>query len=396
MKYVAALSVILVAAQAVRGEGEVRCVLLDGSLVSVRSMAIAGGRVSGDGAPADLTLDDLQRIRSAWDIDDIPFTGATTNIELRDGGRLYARQITIAEEKARIEGWGGLPLVVPVDLLRGVRLDLEADRAEFDKSLAAPAAELDRLFIENERDQLDSVTGLVESLDAEQLKIDVAGQIRTVQLGKIFGVVFAQPVDVKSQPKILVKFRDGSRLSGEKLSLANGKATLSLGANSEAQFDWLSVDDVAIRSSRMAYLSDLTPSKDEQTPFVTLPLPTQRDKSVSGNRLRVGLESFDKGLGVHARSALTFATDGKWDLFVAKIGLDEEADHKGDCVFQVLADGKSIFERRVQNRGVLPVAEEIKLPITGCQQLTLIVEPGAGLDLADHANWCDARLIKNK
>jgi hypothetical protein len=42
------------------------------------------------------------------------------------------------------------------------------------------------------------------------------------------------------------------------------------------------------------------------------------------------------------------------------------------------------------------VPADIKLPITGCQRLTLLVEPGAGLDLADHANWCDARLIKNK
>jgi hypothetical protein len=28
--------------------------------------------------------------------------------------------------------------------------------------------------------------------------------------------------------------------------------------------------------------------------------------------------------------------------------------------------------------------------------VTLVVEPGEGLDLGDHANWCDARFIKNK
>jgi hypothetical protein len=28
--------------------------------------------------------------------------------------------------------------------------------------------------------------------------------------------------------------------------------------------------------------------------------------------------------------------------------------------------------------------------------VTLLVEPGEGLDLADHADWCDARFIKNR
>ncbi len=393
LKYVAALSVVLIATL-VRGEVEVSCVLLDGSMVSVRSLAIAGDRVTGDGVPAGLTLDDLQRIRPALDVDDIPFSGATMIVELRGGSQLWAKQVSIADEKARIEGWGGQPLVVPVDLLRSVRLDIETERAEFNKSLAAPAAELDRLFIKNDRDQLDSVTGLVESLDAEQLKIDIAGQIRTVPRGKIFGIVFAQPVVAKSEPKFLVKLREGSRLGGEKLSLASGKGTLTLGAKSEALFDWSSMEEVTIRSSRMAFLSDLTPAKEEQTPIVTLPLPAQRDKSVSGGRLNVGVQFFDKGFGVHAHSALNFSTEGKWDLFVAKIGLDSNANGKGDCVFQVLADGKSIFQQR--RKGHEMFAEEIKLPITGCRELTLLVEPGVGLDLADHANWCDARLIKNK
>jgi hypothetical protein len=106
------------------------------------------------------------------------------------------------------------------------------------------------------------------------------------------------------------------------------------------------------------------------------------------------MERFDKGLGVHARSSLTFGLDGQWDTFVAKIGLDAEADGKGDCIFQVLADGKSIFQRRMTGRDL--GAAEVKLPITGCQELTLLVEPGEGLDLADHANWCDARLTKAK
>lgn len=383
----------LLIANVSRAEPTVTCVLLDGTRIDVQSLSITGDRVTGTGAPTDLTLDDLQRIEVS-NADDTPDTKATTLAELRGSGHLWARQISITDEKAHIEWSGGQPLVVPVDSLRSLLLDIETDRAEFDKSLATPSAELDRLFLKNDRDQLDSIPGLIESLDAEQLKIDVSGQIRTIPRGRIHGIIFAQPVAAKTEPRCLVKFLDGSRLGGDKLSLGSGKATLSQGPNIDAQFAWSSVENVTIRSSHLAYLSDLTPVKEEHSPLVTLPFPARRDQSVSGRALRIGKEAFDKGLGVHARSALTFATDGKWNLFAAQIGLDAEAHGKGDCVFQVLADGKSIFERRVNNKDASPI--ELKLPIIGCRELTLLVEPGANLDLADHANWCEARLIKNK
>jgi len=169
---------------------------------------------------------------------------------------------------------------------------------------------------------------------------------------------------------------------------------LRVAPNAEAQFEWSNVSSVDIRSKRLAYLSDLTSVSEEQTPIVTAEMPARRDRSVAGNRLQVGPVFYDKGLGVHARSQIVFATEGKWDTFVAAIGLDSESEGKGDCVFQVLADGKSIFQQRV--KGDDAFATDIRVPISGCQQLTLIVEPGEGLDLADHADWCEARLIRNK
>jgi hypothetical protein len=368
-------------------------VLVDGSTVSASSLTIANGRVRGTGIPRDLTLDDLQQIRLP-DVDDFPQTNASAIVSIRGGSRLWAMTITIADEKARIEWSAGEPLVVPVDLLNAIRADVGNDRPEFEKSLAAPPAEQDRLLIKGDDDQINAVSGLVDSLDADQWKFTIAGKTRSMPRSRIYGVVFAQPAVATKQSSCAVAFRDGSRLSGENLLLSNDKGTLSLGPGANVQFDWSAVRDVAIRSSRVAYLSDVMPIKEEQTPIVTSAFPAQRDKSAAGARLQIGSQFFDKGLGVHSRSAVTFATAGKWDLFAAKIGLDAAANGKGDCVFQVLADGKSIFEKRVKGDDL--VAEDIRLPITACQELTLLVEPGEGLDMSDHADWCDARLIRNK
>ena len=60
-------------------------------------------------------------------------------------------------------------------------------------------------------------------------------------------------------------------------------------------------------------------------------------------------------------------------------------------VFQVLADGKKVFDSGVM-RGKQP-ARKISLDLDGVEELLLIVtDAGDGIN-SDHADWADARLI---
>jgi alpha-galactosidase len=143
----------------------------------------------------------------------------------------------------------------------------------------------------------------------------------------------------------------------------------------------------------VAFLSDLKPTAEEQQAIATIARPWQRDKSVMGKPLTLGSRVFEKGIGVHSRSSLAFDVDEGFDVLAATIGIDAETGGKGDCVFTVLGDGRPLFTQ--QMKGDSP-AQDISVPLGGARQLTLLVEPGADLDLADHADWCDARLIKSK
>jgi hypothetical protein len=107
----------------------------------------------------------------------------------------------------------------------------------------------------------------------------------------------------------------------------------------------------------------------------------------------VGSQIFEKGLGVHAYSAVTYEAGGRWDVLAATIGLDPASGNKGDCVFKVVADGETLFSERMR---AADAGRDLRVAISGRQQVTLIVEPGEGLDLGDHANWCEARFIKNR
>ncbi len=368
-----------------------RLILLDGTAAPFQSLEIAAGKLSGGGVPADLTLDDLRRIEVAALASGIEKPAVM--VELRGGGKLLGKSVTLADDKCQIGWMGQQPLALSIDLVRAMRLEPGTPSPDFEKALATPSVELDRIFLKDEMDKLSSVPGLVESLTAEQLTFEAGGQMRSVPRSRLYGIVVAQPAAADPPARCLVEFKDGSLLGGESLGVAGDTATLAFPAGGQAEFPWSAVARVSVRSSRVAFLSDLKPTAEEHAALVTLARPAQRDKNVLGRPLVLGDKTFDKGLGVHARSRLSFAAESKWDTLAATIGLDAAAGGQGDCVFRVLADGQQVFERRM--KGSDP-PHELSLPIAGREQVTLVVEPGEGLDLADLADWCDVRFIKNR
>jgi hypothetical protein len=370
-----------------------RVVLLDGSTIAFESLQIQSDQVGGKGLPADLTLDDLQFIELRPPAEGTAPAKPSVIVDLRGRSRLPARAVTIANEKCKIEWSAGDALQVPIDLVRSMNFDPAATTSDFTKAQAAPSAELDRLFFKDESGKITSVTGLVDSLTPEQLSIELNGQKSTLPRSRLLGLVMAQPAAVDLPPPVHVAFTDGSTLGGQTIAIGPATTTLEFIAGGKAELPLGAIARIAIRSSRVAYLSEIKPLAEEQQAIVTLPRPWQRDKSVSGKTLTLGSRTFEKGIGVHARCLLTFAAQKKWDTLAATIGLDAAADGKGDCIFIVLADGQPLFERRMKGGDA---AYQLQLPIPEREQVTLLVEPGEGLDLADHADWCDARFIKNR
>jgi hypothetical protein len=377
----------LAAAQAPRDSATL--VLLDGQSVSTKTLAISAGQLSGEGVPQGLSLDDLRRIELAGSA--AAPAPAAVIVELRGGGRVLARSATIADDKCQID-WAGAKLAVPIDVVRALRFEPATPHAEFDKALAAPAADADRIFFQVDG-KFDSISGLIVSLTDEQLTFQFEGQERTLPRNRLYGIAVAQAQAEDEPTRCLITLAGGTRLAGDLTALAGGKATLELPGGSKLELPWSSVSRVDIRSSRVAFLSDLKPLAAQEAALVTLPRSWQRDKNVLAGPLTLGTRIFDKGIGVHARSSLTFAAGKKYDTLAAVIGIDAAAGGKGDCVFVVLGDGEQVFTKRV--KGSEP-PQDIQVDIARYDQVTLLVEPGADLDLADHANWCDARFIKAK
>jgi hypothetical protein len=121
--------------------------------------------------------------------------------------------------------------------------------------------------------------------------------------------------------------------------------------------------------------------------------PLRNDRNVRGGFLTVRGVEFPKGLGVHSRSNVTFRLDGKYRWFHARLGIDDETIGKGSVAFEVLVDGKRTFRSDVLTGTSAPVLLE-RLDVSGTKLLTLRVDYATLGDIQDHADWCDALLIK--
>jgi hypothetical protein len=369
---------------------EPKVVLLDGQSLPLKEVSIAGGKVTGDGLPEKLTLDDLRQIDVA-PATVPPKAQAGIHLQLVGGGLVRAASLTIENDVCQVVTFAGdEKLGIPLERLRAVRFDPALKSEAIDKAIAAPSAEVDRIFVKVD-DAVESIGGITVALTDSDLKAQIEGAEQTIPRSRLVSIVVTQPSGEDELANATVTLRDGSKVPGEIQSLAEGKLTLAMPPGGKVDISWAAVANVTIRSRRVAYLSDLKPTGLEQRSITFLDVPWKRDRSVLGRPLIVGNRTFEKGIGAHATSKLTFEAGGRYDELAAEIGIDAETGGKGDCVFTVLADGESIFSQRM--KGSDPPAP-LRVDIRGKKEITLVVEAGEGLDLADHADWCDVRFIQ--
>ena len=117
----------------------------------------------------------------------------------------------------------------------------------------------------------------------------------------------------------------------------------------------------------------------------------RKDSSIEDNPLRIRGEIFPRGMGVHAVSQLVYPIEPKYKRFVAVVGVDDEKN-AGSVVFEVLADGTSLFASGTLTPQDPWVNVDVALP-QGAKLLKLVVgDAGDGIG-CDHADWANAGFI---
>ncbi len=117
------------------------------------------------------------------------------------------------------------------------------------------------------------------------------------------------------------------------------------------------------------------------------------DRNQAGHPLRIGAHTYDRGIGTHAQSRLTYQLDGAYRTFAADAGIDAAVGKRGTAVFTVEVDGVAKFTSPVVHGGAPPVP--VQVDVAGARTLTLVVTPGSDGNASDWADWGAARLIRD-
>ena len=138
------------------------------------------------------------------------------------------------------------------------------------------------------------------------------------------------------------------------------------------------------------------PSKDGKT-YLTPAMASQTDSfwrvmqdiAVSGTPISIAGKVYQRGLGVHANSKISFPLNGKFTTFHTIPGPDDA--HRGLIEMKILVDGKEMYTSgkiRKDNFRAKPVS----IPVKGAKQITLVVTDAGDGKGGDHANWAAAYL----
>ncbi|MEZ5300397.1 MAG: NPCBM/NEW2 domain-containing protein [Verrucomicrobiales bacterium] len=379
---------------ALSGAQDGRVITLEGEAIPADIVRIAEGKASAEDG-REFALDSLRAIippeAGGAEPPQAPF------VRMVNGGVLEAPSAVLEGERVRFDHPVLGQVSLGIDSLHALALRAPAQESRFDKAIrSAPGGRQDDvLFLTDpEGGEPQEAEGLTESLSEGKVVFDRAGELADAARADLFGIVFAAPA-AEGPPPARVVLAKGGTAAGEILGMDAAGLRLRLGPGAEVTARREDIRRIALNSPRLVFLSDLEPAAAGQEPIIAPERPAQMDRSAEGSLITVGGELFEKGIGVGSGSRLAFSLDPsqRFALFTAAIGIDDETGGKGDCEFTVWVDGQERLRQRC--RGGDP-ARRIRVDVSGARQLELRVEAGEDLDLADHADWADASLVRAK
>ncbi|MBI4719502.1 MAG: NPCBM/NEW2 domain-containing protein [Planctomycetes bacterium] len=319
----------------------------------------------------------------------------TAVFHLADGGRLPGDLAGGAPDGLVTRSALGERVTIPFDRLAGVQLgDAEAfpRSAElFREALAERPAGHD-ILITRGTDDVKRLTGRLVSLDQERGSFVFADRERSFQRDRIFGVVLARGAGKPATYPLAAELADGSVVAGTIRAAAERSLHLETSVGYEVDLPLTSLRCLRYFNRRVVYLSDLPVLAERSEGLLHRGWPVRRDGSVAAGPLMMDGVHYEKGLGVHSRTELDYDLEGRFVSLVATVGLDDAVRPRGSVVFRVMGDGRVLFDSGPLTGADAP--RPVVADVTSVKRMTLTVDYGDGLDLADHADWGGARLLR--
>jgi hypothetical protein len=267
--------------------------------------------------------------------------------------------------------------------------DIVLKKIALDRSLIA--AEGDTVFAKAEGNALQAVTGTVKGIDSESLQFEFQGKVRSIKLARVASVVRSQPVSAATEKAYgVVELSNAMRLPGRVKSLADTAGVIELPWQENFDVRRASLKVMTVRNGRVISLTEIEPAKVAYTPFLDRVVPMRKNESLTGTPLQIGDKKFELGLCAHSGTTLTYDLAGGFDQLRLQIGLQKDDGARGQAVVRIKGDDAVLAEKPVAGTA----SEAIDVPLAGKKTLTIEIDYGDGLDVADHVVLGEPVLVR--
>ena len=321
-----------------------------------------------------------------------------------DGGAVWTtRQVSggNAPETVSMVGYGWEGADVPLAWVRAlasreVLRAAAADREEFEKLRESPPPASDLVMVAGS-EGARVLSCIVEGATDAGLSIALGGAQSTLPWGEVRWAVLSPGAGPKEEAAgHMLELADGTRIRARSLDLEGATLTAQDGparyvVNAAGPNPLVRL---RVHSDSYRYLGDLEPEKVALRPLLDVVWPPLMDRAVSGGPITLSGKSYPKGIGMHARTEMTFRLGAAYSRFYALVGVDDSGKAAaGQAAFRALADGRLLYDGGALTAGDAP--RPLCLNVTGVQRLTLVADFASPVAAAGcFADWAEARVVR--
>jgi hypothetical protein len=329
-----------------------------------------------------------------------------TYLQLVDGSQLVGKDYRVANRVAQLQV-GGRTTELETRNIRSVRFHAPAQALDDQwNEMVVGQSQGDVIVLRRSDTALDKLEGVFHDVTGEAVEFAYEDERIPVKRGRLEGMIYFHPVDRQlPNPVCIVHEASGSHWRARSVDWQQDQLVVTTASGVRVEIPWNDITRLDFSQGNVVQLSDLTYDLVVCEPFYASRLPQEsirqtygprRNGSFSGDSLWLTdaegvVQKFDQGLSLHSRTELVFRLTEPYRRLTAVVGIDSRPRQRGNLVLVIAGDNTELFRRTISGQDA-PL--NLDLDITGVRRLRILVDYGDSLDVADHLNLCNARLIK--
>jgi len=319
-------------------------------------------------------------------------------VKLTDGTMVYCLAFGLSGKDVDLVLLNGQTVKTKIDQLHHVVCDAHdtGSLAAFDTLLSdTPTQDVIRLQSKDDA-SVNNFEGIIQGAnDAGNrllFKAKELDRVSTIDTARLRGLYFSRTTSGPGQGAI-ARIHDtyGDVFVATAFMTTPTGCEITTQAGIRVTLPQAAVQKFDLTLGKLAYLSDLEPTRLEESPILADLYHLRRDKNLEGGPISIGRRVYPKGLALHSKTVLDYNVAG-YSTFRCVLGLDDAMVGPGHALVRIEGDGKELLSTVVSSRDNKP--QDVSLSIKGVQKLSLTVDYGEDFDLGDHVDLADARIIK--